>query len=220
MPMPMPPPVVQIVTGPPGSGKSTTARLVAEHFDRSVCLESDWFWTTIVKGFVPPWQTGSDPQNRAVIQALAASAAVLATSGYHVVVDGIVGPWYLDLVTAPLARRGVETHYVVLRPDLEVALARVKSRARREHASGQLAAAFVDEEPAAHMWAQFTGLGELERHVVDNTVLDAVETAALVWSRYCDGTDRLERPPAELSENGPQDPHAGPPEKGQQWTET
>ncbi len=41
------------------------------------------------------------------------------------------------------------------------------------------------------MWGQFAGLGELEHHVVDNTVLDAVETAALVWSRYCDGTDRL-----------------------------
>jgi predicted kinase len=185
------PPVVLIITGPPGAGKSTTARLVAQHFDRSVCLESDWFWTRIVQGFVPPWQPEADPQNRAVIGALAASVAALATSGYHVVVDGIVGPWHLDLVTGPLARHGVETHYVVLRPRLDVALARVASRAGREQVSGQLAAAFIDEGPAAHMWGQFADLGDLEGHVVDNTVLDAVETAALVWSRYCDGTDRL-----------------------------
>jgi predicted kinase len=184
------PPVVLIITGPPGSGKSTTARLVAQHFDRSVCLGSDWFWTRIVQGFVPPWQPEADPQNRAVIGALAASVAVLATSGYHVVVDGIVGPWHLELVTGPLARHGVEIHYVVLRPDLDVALARVASRGQ-EQVPGQLAAAFIDEEPAAHMWAQFADLGELEHHVVDNTGLDAVETAALVWSRYCDGTDRL-----------------------------
>ncbi len=118
-------PVVLIITGPPGSGKSTTARLVAQRFDRAACLESDWFWTTIVKGFVPPWRSEADPQNRAVLRALAESAAALASSGYSVVVDGIVGPWHLGLVTEPLARHGVETHYVVLRPDLDVTLARV-----------------------------------------------------------------------------------------------
>jgi len=184
-------PVVLIVTGPPGSGKSTTARLVAERLDRAVCLESDWFWTIIVKGFVPPWRAEADPQNRAVLRAVAESAAALATSGYTVVVDGVVGPWYLGLVTDVLVRHDVEVHYVVLRPDLDAALARVTARADGEHSRGHLADAFAEEEPATHMWEEFSDLGELEGHVVDNTRLDAQATAALVWSRYTDGTARL-----------------------------
>ena len=164
---------------------------MAERFDRAVCLESDWFWTTIVKGFVAPWRPEADAQNRAVLRAVAESTAALATSGYAVVVDGIVGPWYLGIVTESLARHGVEIHYVVLRPDLATTLERVTARAGREQRDGHLAAAFVDEEPATDMWAQFSDLGELEHHVVDNTRLDAPATAALVWSRYLDGTDRL-----------------------------
>jgi hypothetical protein len=164
---------------------------VAQRFDKAACLESDWFWTTIVKGFVAPWHPEADPQNRAVLRALAESAAVLATAGYRVVVDGIVGPWHLGLVTETLARDRIETHYVVLRPGLDVALARVTSRAGEEWVSGHLAAAFSDEEPVTHMWEQFSDLGEFECHVVDNAHLDAEATAALVWSRYRDGTDRL-----------------------------
>jgi len=184
-------PVVLIITGPPGSGKSTTARLLSQRFDKAACLESDWFWTTIVKGFVAPWHPEADPQNRAVLRAVAESAAALAAAGYAVVVEGIVGPWYLGLVTETLARDGVEIHYVVLRPDLDVALARVTSRAGEERVSGHLAAAFLDEGPATHMWEQFSDLGPFERHVVDNAGLDAEATAALVWSRFSEGADRL-----------------------------
>ncbi len=190
----MPPtasPVVLIITGPPGSGKSTTARLVAERFDTAACLESDWFWTTIMKGFVPPWRPEAGAQNRAVVRALGECAAALATAGYPVVVEGIVGPWYLGLVTEPLARRGVETHYVVLRPDLEVTTARVAVRAAEERRPGLLASAFAAEEPVTHMWKEFSDLGEFERHVVDNALLDAEETAAVVWSRFSEGIDRL-----------------------------
>ena len=184
-------PAVIVITGPPGSGKSTTARLVAQRLERAACLASDWFFTTIVKGFVAPWRPEADAQNRAVVRALSESAAALADAGYVVVVDGVIGPWFLELFMEPLARHGIETHYTVLRPDLDVTLGRVMGRAREETVWGHLAAAFIDEAPAAQMWAQFSDLGELERHVVDNGHLDAPQTAALVWSRYSRGTDRL-----------------------------
>jgi predicted kinase len=182
-------PVVLIITGPPGSGKSTTARLVAERFGRAVCLESDWFWTTIVTGHIAPWRPEADAQNRAVLRALGEAAAVMAGAGYAVVLEGIVGPWYLELVAEPLARHGVETHYTVLRPDQAVTLARARSRVGEESVPGH--PALTDTEPVTHMWEQFSDLGALEPHVFDNGALDPEQTAALVWSRYSSGTDRL-----------------------------
>ena len=48
----------------------------------------------------------------------------LAIGGYTVVVDGIFGPWYLDLFTAGLGGRGGAVHYSFLGPPREVALTR------------------------------------------------------------------------------------------------
>jgi predicted kinase len=184
-------PVVLIIAGPPGAGKTATANLVAQRFDRAVCLEADWFWTTIVKGFVPPWRPDADAQNRAVLTALAEAAAALARGGYHVVIDGVVGPWYLGLVTDPLARHDIATYYVVLRPALEVTRGRVAARLAQDQRQSLLAVAFLDEDPVARMWVEFSDLGEFERHVIDNTNLDVPATAAVVWNRYCAGTHRL-----------------------------
>ena len=78
---------VLLLTGPPGSGKSTVARLVAERFDPAACVESYWFWTTIVRGLVLPWLPEADAQNGTVLRACAAVAAELSGGGYTVVVD-------------------------------------------------------------------------------------------------------------------------------------
>jgi len=90
-----------------------------------------------------------------------------------------------------MVRHSIDTHYLVLRPDLFRDPGARGGAGREERVSGHLAAAFSNEEPAAQMWEQFSDLGPLERHVIDNTHLDARQTADLVWSRYCEGTDRL-----------------------------
>jgi len=63
------------------------ARLVAERFDPAACVESYWFWTTIVRGLVLPWWPEADAQNGTVLRACAAVAAELSGGGYTVVVD-------------------------------------------------------------------------------------------------------------------------------------
>ena len=185
----MTPAPVLLVTGPPGSGKSTVAWLVADRFEQAVCLESDWFWTTIVRGHVLPWLAEADVQNRTVLRACAAAAAVMAVGGYTVVVDGIVVPGHIALFADELGRVGADTHYVVLRPSLEVALERAMSRVDDERVPGH--PALVAEEPIRHIWQQFSALGPYERHVVDTSALGPDDTAALVWTRFVQGTDRL-----------------------------
>jgi predicted kinase len=172
---------IVIVTGPPGAGKTTVARLVADRFDQAVCLEADWFWTTVVRGLIPPWEPEADRQNRVIVRSVGAAAAVMAKGGYAVVLDGIIGPWNLDIVMGQFDLSRMKLHYVVLRPARHVALSRATFRIGDERVEGH--PALTDEEPILHMWEQFSDLGEYENSVIDNSDLDAEQTALLIWNK-------------------------------------
>jgi predicted kinase len=178
-----------VVTGPPGAGKTTVAPLVARRADPSVCLESDWFWTTIANGFIAPHRAEAHLQNAAVVQALSSAASVLAANGFTVVLEGIIGPWFLPLVRAECARNDVPLSYAVLRPSRDVALHRATSRVGEERVAGH--PALIDPEVINQMWDAFADLGDLEPLVVDNSGLSATEAADLVWHRFVDGGLRL-----------------------------
>ena len=149
-----------VITGPPGAGKTSVSRLVAARLDAPACLmESDWWWTTIVSGRIPPWLPDAHAQNRAVIESFAAAASVMAKRGFATVLEGIVGPWMLDLVLAEAEVASVQLHYVVLRPTLEVSLERALSRAGEERVPGH--PALTDPAPIRQLWRQFSELGSL-----------------------------------------------------------
>lgn len=150
-----------VLTGPPGAGKSTVAGLVADRFEAAVLLPADEFWRYIRRGKVAPWLPEADRQNRVVVDVLGAAAAGYAGGGYQVVVEGIVGPWFLDRFLATLRPADVEVHYVVLRPTEDVALSR---------ATGRHGADLTDPEPVRHMYREFsTRLGHYERCVIDSS---------------------------------------------------
>jgi hypothetical protein len=113
----------------------------------------------------------------------------MVDGGYPTVLDGVVGPWMLDLVTAETAGRGLAIHYVVLRPSLEAVLERAASRSDEERVVGH--PALAEEGPIRQMWEAFSALGAFERHAFDNTTVDAEQTAARVWSLITQGALRL-----------------------------
>ena len=117
-----------VLTGPPGAGKSTVARLLADALPSSVHLHSDDFWNYIRQGRIAPYLPQAHQQNQVVIDALAQAAFAYAAGGYHVMCDGIVGPWFIDVFRAAAAARATELHYVILRPDEPTTLRRASAR--------------------------------------------------------------------------------------------
>src|SRR2546423_2786812 len=83
---------VLILTGAPGAGKTTTARLLAADAPRAVHLESDSFFRFIQTGYVEPWKPESHEQNTVVMRIVAAAAAGHADGGYFTIIDGIISP--------------------------------------------------------------------------------------------------------------------------------
>jgi hypothetical protein len=150
--------------------------LVAGEFENSAVIESDWFWRTVVKGAIPPWDIEADLQNQAMLRAALSSAERMASAGYATVLEGIVGPSHLGLVRDELSDVEFPVSYVILRPTFSKCLSRARSRCSEpRHAN-----ALSDEGPLRHMYAKFAELGEYEGHVVDNSVLSAQETARQV----------------------------------------
>lgn len=172
-----------ILTGPPAAGKTTVAELLAVDASvPTVHLATDWFYRSIRTGFVLPFLPEAQRQNEVVVEAIVGSVATFARGGYDVVVDGIVGPWFLPPFRAVSAHDNLVMSYVVLRPDLDTTLSRAKQRVGHE---------LKDVDAITGLHAAFGHLGNLEHHAIDTGDLDAQRTAAEVRRVLASGEYRL-----------------------------
>ena len=156
-------PCALVITGPPGAGKTTVARLVAERSDgRSVHLHADDFWHHLVQGYVEPWLPESVQQNETVLRAVFAAMTAYASGGYFVVLDGVLGPWNLHLLREARPA-SLDVDYVVLRPSLEIAVSRMQARSGHP---------LQDETAVTQMHDEFVNrITQYEGHVLDTSTL-------------------------------------------------
>ena len=62
-----------VISGPPGAGKSTVARLLADRYDPSALVEGDAFFAFLARGAIEPWLPESNEQNEVVTRAAGSS---------------------------------------------------------------------------------------------------------------------------------------------------
>ena len=149
-----------VITGAPGTGKTTTASVVAKESDleKSVHMHTDDFYHYLSKGAIPPHLPESNEQNLIVIEAFLEAAKRYARGGYDVIVDGIVGPWFLE-PWLNIVQEHYEVHYIVLRASKEETMKRAIERSKLDRET--------NIELVETMWNQFSNLGIYELNVID-----------------------------------------------------
>ncbi|MEN6327717.1 MAG: AAA family ATPase [Syntrophomonas sp.] len=172
------------MSGPPGSGKSSIARRLAENspYERAVHMHTDDFYQYIRKGYVSTWLPEAQDQNIIVCEAFTASAARYAIGGYEVIVDGIIGPWYLE-PWIKTVKDGFDIRFIVLRPNKETTIARALERQR--------AGVLVTPDVVGNMWHYFSGLEHYEEYVIDTSTQTIDESAIAIRKLLTGGEMRL-----------------------------
>jgi len=164
---------IVLISGSPGSGKSSVSKKLAENsiYEQAVHMHTDDFYAYIHKGYIPPWLAEAEEQNTVIIEAAAASAARLAAGGYEVIVDGVLGPWFLD-PWLKLTQDGFDVRYIILRPSEKATVLRATKREK--------GLALTDVDAVKLMWQCFSDLGTYEPHVIDTTNQNIEETVKTI----------------------------------------
>jgi chloramphenicol 3-O-phosphotransferase len=172
---------IVLLTGTPGSGKSSVAVALARRYRFGMHIPVDDLREWVVSGIahpVPEWTEETGRQFALARAGAADLARRYAGAGFAVVIDDVIFPEEAE-ATFGEALRGEVLHRVVLRPRLEVALARNAARTTKTFDTAMLVPTIraldraMAEQPYAAMGWQ----------VIDTSDLGTEETVDAILER-------------------------------------
>lgn len=117
-------PILYIITGPSGVGKSTISKELAMSSNKSVLIEGDNIYHQVVRGYVPAWKDGNHLQTfwKVCMEII----KIYLDDGYDVIFNYIVTPKNIDFIKDNIQNYTIK--FVVLLTDEATLLSRDKER--------------------------------------------------------------------------------------------
>jgi cytidylate kinase len=166
---------IVIISGAPGSGKTSLARRLSAGDARGVHVESDIFFRFLAHRLDPSLPAAHE-QNSTVVRAYLAAAAEYSAGGYRVYMDGVIGPWLFPAITSMVPR----FQYVLLHATLGEVLSRARSRNTQPSATPAV---------VARMHEQFSVVVDtFRKHVIDTEGKSMEQVANEFLSRSIAGS--------------------------------
>jgi chloramphenicol 3-O-phosphotransferase len=138
-----------LITGTPGSGKSSVARALLQRFEFGLHLPVDDLREFVVSGIAHPVPTLTEETGRQfklARESAAMTAKLYASNGFAVVIDDVISSDDVSSIFKAVFAE-FDFHKILLQPRLEVALKRNRARTNKNFDPGFL------EEPIRQIYA-------------------------------------------------------------------
>lgn len=115
-------PILYIITGPAGVGKSTISKELAKSSNKSVLIEGDDVYHQVISGYIPAWKEGNHLQTfwKVCLNII----KIYLGDGYDVIFNYIVTPKNIDFIKDNIQNYIIK--FVVLLTDEATLLSRDK----------------------------------------------------------------------------------------------
>jgi tRNA uridine 5-carbamoylmethylation protein Kti12 len=171
--------MIYLISGTPGSGKSSVAKALVSRFPRGVAIAVDDLREMVVSGMAHPVPTWTEETARqfALARASAVRMALLyEAAGFVVAID--------DVISSESFHTDYESHFegaqpqrILLHPALDTALARNANRSNKAFDTSVLEAVIV------RLHHEFSSMDQSGWHVIDSSNLDLPKTVDIILER-------------------------------------
>lgn len=114
---------IYIISGPCGVGKSTLAKELANHLEKSALVEGDHFLELYGEGSEPPWEE----RLNIMWENIASTTNTLIQHDFNVIIDIVVED-ELEWFCKHFSHLNVKFKYIVLRADKDLLIERIEKR--------------------------------------------------------------------------------------------